>query len=190
MRNGITTLIAALCCTLMLATGCAKKELVKAETPPPEVVVVSPPPAPAPVIPEQVKENPVVKDAVVGTEEIAALSEDATASKLFQTIYFDFDAFTLSEAARDSLAKNAVALKKSKGLKVQIQGNCDERGSDAYTLALGEKRAKAAYDYLITLGAPSNQLHVISYGKERPVDPGHDEAAWAKNRRDDFVVLK
>jgi peptidoglycan-associated lipoprotein len=192
MRTGITTLIVALSCTLMLATGCAKKELVVTDKTPVNTGEVAPPPTPTPppVTPEPVKENPVVTEKTTVTEEIATLNEDASASKLFQTIYFEFDAFTLSEAARDSLAKNAVAIKKNKGMKIQIQGNCDERGSDAYNLALGEKRAKAAFDYLVTLGAPANQLYVISYGKERPVDPGHDDAAWAKNRRDDFVVLK
>jgi len=188
MRNGITTLFVAFCCIMMLAAGCAKQEMVKKETPPPDAAVETPPPPP--VKQEPVKETPITKETITVTEDIAMLTEDATASKMFQTIYFDFDAFTLSEAARDALAKNAVAIKKNKGMKVQIQGNCDERGSDAYNLALGEKRAKAAYDYLITLGTPANQLYVISYGKERPADPGHDEAAWAKNRRDDFVVLK
>ena len=196
MRTGITTMIMTLSCTLVLASGCAKKELVREDTPPSEVAVVTPtPPPPAPIPPapapaEAPKENPAVKEPVPVIEELATLTEDETASKLFQTIYFEFDSYTLSEPARDSLAKNAVAIKKNKGLKIQIQGNCDERGSDAYNLALGEKRAKAAYDYLLSLGAPSTQLHVLSYGKERPVDPGHDDAAWAKNRRDDFVVLK
>jgi peptidoglycan-associated lipoprotein len=73
---------------------------------------------------------------------------------------------------------------------VQIQGNCDERGSDEYNLALGERRAKVAMDYLATLGVPAERLSIISYGKEKPVDPGHDEAAWAKNRRDDFAIIK
>ena len=135
MRTGITTLLATFCCTIMLTTGCAKKDLVKTETPPSEVAVVAPQPPPpqptpptTPVAPEPVKQNPVVEEKVTVTEEIAGLTEDETASKLFQTIYFDLDAFTLSDAARDSLAKNAVAIKKNKNLKIQIQGNCDERG--------------------------------------------------------------
>jgi len=189
MRTSITTLFVAFCCLMMLAAGCAKQEMVKKETPPPDAALTTPT-TPPPATQEPVKETPITKESVTVTEEIATLNEDATASKMFQTIYFDYDAFTLSEAARDALSKNAVAIKKNKGMKVQIQGHCDERGSDAYNLALGEKRAKAAYDYLITLGAPANQLYVISYGEERPADPGHDEAAWAKNRRDDFVVLK
>lgn len=192
MRTGISMLIVAVSCTMMLAAGCAKKEVVKKETPPPEAAVVAPPslPTPPPVREEPIKESPVVQEKVTVTEDIATLKEDESASKMFQTVYFEFDSFTLSGASRDALAKNAAAIKKNKGMKVQIQGNCDERGSDAYNLALGEKRAKAAYNYLITLGVPAGQLYMISYGEERPADQGHDEAAWAKNRRDDFVVLK
>lgn len=189
MRISIRTALAALSCSMILAAGCAKEELVKKETPiPPPVTAPTPPPPP---VKQEPVPTPITKETVTTvTEEISTLSEDATASKIFQTVYFGFDAFTLSEAARASLTKNAEAIKKNKSLKVQIQGHCDERGSDSYNLALGEKRAKAAFDYLITLGVPANQLHVISYGKERPADPGHDDAAWAKNRRDDFVVLK
>jgi peptidoglycan-associated lipoprotein len=109
----------------------------------------------------------------------------------FEKIYFDFDSYVLSQQARDVLSKNADLLKnKDTSLKIQIEGNCDERGSDEYNLALGEKRAKSAFNYLVTLGVPAERLSVISYGKEKPVDPGHDEAAWAKNRRDEFVVIK
>ncbi|HYS43726.1 MAG TPA: OmpA family protein, partial [Geobacteraceae bacterium] len=90
-----------------------------------------------------------------------------------------------------ALNKNAeYLLKKSVSLKIQIEGHCDERGSDEYNLALGEKRAKAALNYLVTLGVPAARLSFISYGKEKPADPGHDDAAWAKNRRDEFAIVK
>lgn len=190
MQNALKLMLAAACCGMLLTAGCAKKEVVKKETPAEAPAITAPaPPAPPPVQ-EPVKETPVATEKVPTSEELASMTEDATASKLFQTIYFDFDSFVLSDAARDALAKNAAALKKNKGMKVQIQGNCDERGSDAYNLALGEKRARAAYNYLVSLGVPAGQLLIISYGEERPADPGHNEAAWAKNRRDDFVVLK
>ena len=107
-----------------------------------------------------------------------------------EKIYFDFDSFVLSGQSRDSLSRDAKLLLKNGSAKVQIEGHCDERGSDEYNLALGEKRAKAAMNYLVTLGVPSSQLSFISYGKEKPADSGHDEAAWAKNRRDEFVVIK
>jgi len=193
MRTGITTLIALLTCTMMLAAGCAKKEIVKAETPAPEVVVNTPPPprpTPPPVRPAPEPEIPIVKEAPRIIEEVVTLKEDLSASLALRTIYFEYDSFVLSDISRDTLAKNAAVIKNNKGMKVQIQGNCDERGSDAYNLALGEKRAKAAFDYLITLGTPLQQLSFISYGEEHPADAGHDEAAWTKNRRDDFIVLK
>ncbi len=104
-----------------------------------------------------------------------------------ERIFFDFDSFQLTSVARDTLVKNAKVIL-AKGEKLRIEGHCDERGSDEYNLALGERRAKAAMQYLVTLGVPSGNLSVISYGKEKPADPGHTETAWAKNRRDEFVV--
>lgn len=104
-------------------------------------------------------------------------------------IYFDFDSYTLSEEARKTLTSNADYLQKNNSANLRIEGNCDERGSAEYNIALGEKRAKAAMKYLATMGIPESRLAAISYGKEKPVEPGHDEAAWAKNRRDDFTIL-
>ena len=72
---------------------------------------------------------------------------------------------------------------------MRIEGHCDERGTVEYNLALGEKRARAARDYLVSLGTPASRLGIISYGKERPVDPGHSESAWAENRRAEFMFL-
>ena len=105
-------------------------------------------------------------------------------------IYFNFDSANLSTDARNALSKNADLIKNSPTAKIQVQGNCDERGSDDYNLALGEKRAKAAVQYLVNLGIPAKQLSSISYGKEKPVATGHNEASWAKNRRDDFVLVQ
>jgi peptidoglycan-associated lipoprotein len=81
-------------------------------------------------------------------------------------------------------------LEKNPGAVIRIEGNCDERGTVEYNLALGEKRAKAALDYLVKMGIDPSRISTVSYGKERPMDPGHTEAAWAKNRRDDFVIVK
>jgi len=107
-----------------------------------------------------------------------------------KTINFDFDSYVLSQTARDILYTNAdYLLKKYKG-KVKLEGHCDERGSDEYNLALGENRAKAALNYLLTLGVPAEQLSIISYGKERPIDKENNEEAWAKNRRVEFAVIK
>jgi peptidoglycan-associated lipoprotein len=87
------------------------------------------------------------------------------------------------------MTENAKIVSNHPSLKIQIEGHCDERGSNEYNLALGERRATSAKLYLIKLGVPENRLSTISYGEERPLDPGHNEEAWAKNRRCHFVIL-
>jgi peptidoglycan-associated lipoprotein len=99
-----------------------------------------------------------------------------------------FDDYSISEEAKGILKINADWLSKNENIKVQIEGHCDERGSAEYNIALGERRAKSAKNFMIQLGIDPSKLSTISYGKERPRDPGHNEDAWAKNRRDEFVV--
>jgi peptidoglycan-associated lipoprotein len=182
MKNRIFAMLLMLCCLAIVAGGCTKKEMVKedeslAQNEGLTDQTTSSTPAPTPVAQES-----VVKDD--------SLMESTVAVEPFETIYFDLDSYVLRQDARDALDKNAQwMLKKSAGT-VRLEGNCDERGSDEYNLALGEKRAKAAQSYLVTLGVPADRLVTISYGKEKPVDPGHNDAAWAKNRRVDFVIVK
>lgn len=102
--------------------------------------------------------------------------------------FFDFDSYALSSEAKGTLEGNAKQLKASTSGTVTIEGHCDERGTKAYNLALGEKRAGAAKDYLVALGVSAARINTVSYGKERPFDDGHDDAAWAKNRRAHFVT--
>jgi peptidoglycan-associated lipoprotein len=104
-------------------------------------------------------------------------------------IHFDFDNYVLRPQDRNTLAKTAAWIKENHPKMVTIEGNCDERGTVEYNLALGQRRASEAEKYLVTLGVNEKILKVISYGKERPLDPGHDEEAWTKNRRDHFVVV-
>jgi peptidoglycan-associated lipoprotein len=192
MSKVMVRFFVVLCCWTLLASGCAKKELVKGEG----EVTPAPTAKPAetsakPPIKEEVVQEQAVKEAPTAIREEAALSNSAAQLQAaLEKIYFDFDSFVLSGQSRDSLSRDAKLLLKNGSAKVQIEGHCDERGSDEYNLALGEKRAKAAMSYLVTLGVPSSQLSFISYGKEKPADSGHDEAAWAKNRRDEFVVIK
>lgn len=188
MRKKMLGFLVILGCGALLAGGCAKKEIVKSEEPLQVTKPMTETPAPAP---EQVKEQPVKEPVQNVSQEPLKEAAEVKPEMAFEKVYFDFDAYVLSQPARDMLSKNAELLKnKDASEKIQIQGNCDERGSDEYNLALGEKRAKAAYNYLVTLGIPAERLSVISYGKEKPADPGHDEAAWAKNRRDEFVIVK
>jgi len=109
-------------------------------------------------------------------------------SSMFRTIYFDFDKSELTADARQGLQANASYLKSNSGVQVTIEGNCDERGSNEYNLALGKRRAEAAYKYLVDLGVESSRMTTVSYGEEKPAVEGHNELAWAKNRRDDFKV--
>jgi peptidoglycan-associated lipoprotein len=124
-------------------------------------------------------EDTMKDEAVPSHEQMAGM----------ENIYFDFDQFTLSAEARATLADNAKYLNASSGTQVVIEGHCDERGSDEYNLALGESRALAAKNYLISLGVAAKRLSVISYGEEKPADMGSNEAAWAKNRRAEFKAV-
>lgn len=106
-----------------------------------------------------------------------------------QTAYFPYDSYKLTGAARTAIQANADWLKANPSASVQVEGHCDERGTTEYNLALGERRANAAMDYLVKLGVERSRLSTISYGEERPSVQGSDESAWSKNRRAEFVVL-
>jgi len=114
--------------------------------------------------------------------------EDPQALKT-DTVYFDFDSSVLKASEKPKVAAVADYLKANMGKAVKVEGNCDERGTEEYNRSLGERRALAVREELIRLGVGPTEVDTISYGKDRPADPGHDEAAWKKNRRDDFVVL-
>jgi peptidoglycan-associated lipoprotein len=105
-----------------------------------------------------------------------------------KTVYFGFDSSSLETDTKDALKANADFLKANANVDVQVEGHCDERGGRQYNLALGERRAKAVRDYLVALGVESKRISTISYGSERPKAQGSDEAAWAQNRRANFVV--
>ncbi|EFL49836.1 peptidoglycan-associated lipoprotein [Solidesulfovibrio fructosivorans JJ]] len=108
------------------------------------------------------------------------------ANELAQMIHFAFDSSNLTAESRQILTRKAEIMRQYPQIKVIVEGNCDQRGTAEYNLALGERRAQAAAQYLSNLGIPADRLSTVSYGKERPLDPGHSEAAYAKNRRDEF----
>ena len=105
-----------------------------------------------------------------------------------QDVYFDYDSYTLSEPAKKVLDEKIAFLKRYPKVAVTIEGHCDERGTTEYNIALGERRANAAQQYIVGSGSSNLKVTTVSYGKERPVATGHDEASWAKNRRDHFVL--
>ena len=189
----IICLTATACCA-----GCAKHDLVKQDQ---MIPAVAPAAAAQPAKPVAVAkaaakdaglDQSSLKDsAAAGQAANGAAAETGTggaAQASLDKIFFDFDSHTLSPAARATLAKDAEILKQKGSVKIRIEGNCDELGSDDYNLSLGESRAKAAMNYLKSLGIQADRLSVISYGKEKPAVSGHDEASRAKNRRDEFVI--
>ncbi len=123
------------------------------------------------------------------TKKEPGIEGEVFESSLLKDIHFDFDKYEIRPEDVDILKQNAALLAKYPKVKVQIEGHCDERGTIQYNLALGERRAGSTRQFLISLGIPSDRLGTISYGKEKPLDPGHTEEAWAKNRRVHLVIL-
>lgn len=155
-----------------LAAGCAKKPAATPPVPPTNTPTQQqePPTPPAPK-PEPPAEPP--KPAVTAND--------------LRTVYFGYDSFTLDDGARAALDANAKLLRDNATLNVSVDGHCDERGTVEYNQALGQKRAEAVQQYLVDAGIPASRFRVISYGKERPADEGHDEGAWSRNRRVEFT---
>lgn len=119
--------------------------------------------------------------------ELNGSSDDNTAGPL-QTVYFDYNSSSLSSAGKQALEENASYLKLTSAVAVQIEGHCDERGGVQYNIALGEKRAQSVRNYLAALGIDAERVTTVSYGKDRPNTFGHDDQAWSKNRRANFVI--
>ena len=130
-----------------------------------------------------------VKGADEGSMQGEAVPAHETIAGM-ERIHFDFDQFTLSSEARGILGNNAKYLQANSGVNVVIEGHCDARGSDEYNLALGESRALAAKNYLVSLGISAKRLSVISYGEEKPLVMGEGESVWAQNRRAEFKAVK
>ena len=123
------------------------------------------------------------------TKKEPGIEGEVFESKLLKDIHFDFDKYDVRPVDEAVLKENAVFLKNNPKMKIQIEGHCDERGTVEYNLALGERRANNTKKYLVFLGIPSDRISAISFGKERPLDKGHHEEAWARNRRAHIVVL-
>ncbi len=161
--------------------GCKKK--VKEVPPPPQVKE-------QPKV-EKVVE-PVVQEPVLSEEEIfmSKSLEQINKEKPLEMIHFDYDKYFVREDAKSILEKDAAWMKKFKTVKVLIEGHCDERGTEEYNLALGEKRAKSAMDYLASQGVSPDRMKILSYGKSQPLTTGHDEASWQMNRRAQFTIIE
>lgn len=161
MKKALTIYV-PLALTMMFLIGCPKRQTVKTGEPPsqtPQITEPAKPPA----------------------------EEAATAVPVeFRTVYFDLDSYDIRPDAKPLLAEASKIMRQYPKIALRLEGHCDERGTAEYNLALGEKRANAVRDYLVGLGVERSRLATVSFGKERPADAGHDETAWARNRRVEF----
>lgn len=155
-----------------LFVGCSKEE------PPPPTAEAQPRPAAPPPPPPPAPAPPPGP----------SISQQAFQEFQNQDVFFDYDQYDLRTDAKGILDRKATFLNQNSSVRSQIEGHCDERGTNEYNLALGERRANAAKQYLTTAGVNAARLSTISYGEERPLDPGRNEAAWARNRRAHFVI--
>jgi peptidoglycan-associated lipoprotein len=181
-------LVLAILMTVIIG-ACAKKQPpVARPTPPPPAATddpnARPPPPPTPISePTPVTVPPMPDDSIAG-KSLDDLNRDSPLKPLF----FLLDSSEVSAEGQKVLQDNAAIMKKYPAWQITIEGHCDERGTAEYNLALGERRALAAKNYLVSLGVPADKVKTVSYGKEFPFDPGHDESAWSKNRRAHFVI--
>lgn len=170
MRKASILLVGLLALVLIISSCGRKAAKVEVEEEPETPVVTEPEqPPPEPEIPREEVERELVRQ------------ED------FQPIHFEFDKYDLRPGDREILNRNAQVMKENPGVRIRIEGNCDERGTVEYNLALGENRARAAKDYLVNLGIAPNRVTIISYGKEKSKHCSNDDC-WSKDRRDDFVI--
>jgi peptidoglycan-associated lipoprotein len=174
----ITVIFLMSCCAKRVSVS--EEEVAKA----PEAVTAKPA--------ETVAPKPMVEEAMptaeTPKEEVLAMAEGRSSAGL-APIYFDFDMYNIRGDQTPRLDQNAKWLKKNPTARIRIEGNCDERGSNEYNLALGERRANSAQEYLTNMGIAPERIETLSYGEERPLCPEHDEECWSKNRRADFVIL-
>lgn len=174
---------------VLLAVGACKKAEPEPPAPPPPPPPVEEPPPPEPVPPPP--EPPVVAEYVSPwSEDIVEANRQIHEKGLLGDVYFEFDKSTLTDETRSQLGKNADFLKTRDGenLVITIEGHCDERGTNDYNLALGDRRSNAARDYLLSLGIAGDRLKTISYGEERPQCDESNEDCWQLNRRAYFRV--
>ncbi|NCC23614.1 MAG: peptidoglycan-associated lipoprotein Pal [Deltaproteobacteria bacterium] len=175
MRKGIWLVLMVVLAGSFLASGCASRKVSGDSTSVPQ-----PQPEPVVVVEQETIEIVEVEDPRVLVErELRQL-----------TIHFDFDSSDLKPEARANLQLVADTLKANQTVRVLIEGHCDERGTEEYNLALGERRARAAREFLVLLGVELSRTEILSYGEERPVASGHNETAWSQNRRAEFKPIQ
>jgi peptidoglycan-associated lipoprotein len=185
----VTRTAAVVLVLLSLTAGaCAKKQPPLAQPAPPlggSPTASTPPPPPRTTEALPVPPEPLA----IAEDGISARSlEDLNRDSPFKPAFFPLDSAELDDDGRAVVTANAAVMRKYPGWMITVEGHCDERGTPEYNLALGERRAVAVRTYLVSLGIAADRVRVVSYGKEFPFDPGHNEKAWASNRRAHFVI--
>lgn len=170
---------------LFLLAGCPSKPKPAADVAPTPTPATTPTPAPVRTV---TSDTGGYDSKPMTGEELPPNVDEINKRGYLKTVNFDFDKYDVREEDKAKLQANADWLAKYPTVKVRVEGHCDERGTAQYNLALGEKRADAVKDYLVSLGIAASRLEIISYGKEKPLDPSQTEDAWAKNRRAQFLV--
>lgn len=187
-RKSLVWSIVPLVLVLVVAVGCAKEE-PEAPPPPPEVETTPTAPPAEDVTPEPAPEPQDVEEPdPLASEDMREVNREAERQGFDPNVYFAFDKSNLRPEARETLSANARWLRQHPEFVLRIEGHCDERGTNEYNLALGERRANATKDYLVSLGVDADRLQTISYGEERPVCTESTEACWQRNRRAHMLI--
>ncbi|MCL4811522.1 MAG: peptidoglycan-associated lipoprotein Pal [Vicinamibacteraceae bacterium] len=185
MTSPRLTLLAVGLAGLVAVSGCAKKAPEPPPAPPPATTPAPPPPPPPP----PPKPAPEAPKPLTEEEIFARMSlEELNAKKPLEDVFFAFDSSELSEPARQSLSKNQDWLRKWTSTRISIEGHCDSRGTSEYNIALGERRANAVRDYLVSLGVPAERIITVSKGEESPFCTEENEGCWSQNRRGHFII--
>jgi peptidoglycan-associated lipoprotein len=183
--------------SIALVPACSKRK--KPQPVPPQVTESAAPEVPAPPAPDTATTVPAPTDFVreeepreVVPSDIEELNRFVQSKGYVRDAFFNYDEAQLDDAAQAALSASATWLKSEQGAgyRLLVEGHCDERGTEQYNLALGDRRANAAKDYLVTLGVDAGRIRTVSYGEERPFEEGHDDASWAQNRRAHLVLVR
>ena len=190
MRHTFTRLTIAAAVLAVCAACGGKKPPTPTPSSAPNPFPAATPPDTNPVsTPRPPDALPVPPDVNPNTRPYDHLSpDDINKQSILKPVFFSYDSDEIDEAGRKTLETNAQILKDYKGWVLTVEGHCDERGTPEYNLSLGDRRAQAAKNYLLSLGVTADRLKTVSYGKEFPFNPGHDESSWTDNRRAQFMV--
>ena len=192
MFTAITRVGVALLLLCVVVAGCSKKQApVTKPAPPPNLSsgIAAPDEGESSAQPSRISETPLAGSEVIEEDGISARAlDDLNRDSPLQPVFYPLDSSELDETGRMTVAANAQILKKYPKWAITVEGHCDERGTAEYNLSLGDRRAVAVKSYLVSLGIASDRILTVSYGKEFPFDAGHDDGAWARNRRAHFVI--